>query len=409
MKMIKVLVILLLFTKMGYSQNPDDLVMAKSIKINSKVLDEERTLYISTPTDYANSEESYPVMYVLDGYIGVIGLVNNLSSISLCPEMIVVVIEQIIPGKDLFPSNPKYMKGLHPAKPWYNKKEDNELELTPPCEICGQADKYLSFIETELIPFVDKNYRTLPYRICSGHSMGGLCVTHAFLSHTSMFTAYIALSPSLYWDDGLLLRTEEEKLAGKNLKYKQFYFSIGGREGPSTIGDAHEFAKTLKLKVSTDLRWKLDYMENEDHGSGAPIGIINGLRFIYDGWKYDYDIMMAGGILAIDNFYKNLSERLGYEISPEVGNFNSIGQGLLIDGYQEEAMKIFEENTRRHPNSPDAYRYLAQGYLKADNLDMAIKTYEKAVELATILKNANLEFLKSRLESVKAEKNKVKP
>ena len=404
MKIIKLLVILIFFSQITYSQSSKDLVIAKNIKINSVVLGEERTVYISIPPDYAGSKESYPVLYVLDGWTGIIGLANNLSDFGLCPEMIVVVIEQVNPGRDLFPSQPKYMRGFHPAKPWYNNKEENELVLAPKCEICGQADKYLSFIESELIPFIDKNYRTLPYRICSGHSRGALCVTHAFLSHTNIFNSYIALSPPLYWDDGLLLRTAEEKLLGKDLKYKQIYFSIGEKEDPSTIADAHSFANILKVKASAELRWKLDYQENEDHGSGAINGIINGLRFIYDGWRYDTDKMKAGGITAIDNFYKNLTERYGYEISPGVDTFNSIGWGVLMDGNQDKAFKIFEENTRRHPNSSSAYRYLAEGYLKVDNIDMAVKTYEKALVLATNAKDENIEFIKKRLDGIKANR-----
>jgi tetratricopeptide (TPR) repeat protein len=202
----------------------------------------------------------------------------------------------------------------------------------------------------------------------------------------------------------LLLRAAEEKLPGKDLKYNQIYFSIGEKEDPSTIADAHSFAKVLKVKASTNLKWKLDYQENEDHGSGATNGIINGLRFIYDGWRYDTDKMKAGGIIAIDNFYKNLTEKYGYEISPDVDTFNSIGWGVLMDGNQDKAFKIFEENTHRHPNSSSAYRYLAEGYLKVDNIDMAVKIYEKALVLATMAKDENIEFIKQRLDGIKANK-----
>jgi hypothetical protein len=202
----------------------------------------------------------------------------------------------------------------------------------------------------------------------------------------------------------LLLRTAEEKLSGKKLKYKQFYFSIGEKEDPSTIADAHSFANILKLKTSADLTWKLDYQENEDHGSGAINGIINGLRFIYEGWRYDTDKMKAGGIIAIDNFYRNLTEKYGYEISPDVDTFNSIGWGVLMDGNRDEAFKILEENTNRHPNSSSAYRYLAEGYFKVDNIDMAVKTYEKALLLATNANEDNLEFIKKRLDSIKSNK-----
>ncbi|MFA5971961.1 MAG: alpha/beta hydrolase-fold protein [Lentimicrobiaceae bacterium] len=404
MKVVKLILILLLLSEMTYSQNADDVVIAKRISINSTVLGEERTISVSTPSGYTESKDSYPVMYVLDGSTGVIGVVNYLSAYSVCPEMIIVVIEEVNPSRDMFPSKPKYRRGLSPAESWYNKKEDDEIKVYRPDEKVGESDKFLSFIETELFPFVEKTYRTLPYRICSGHSKGGLSVTHAFLSRTNMFNAYIALCPSLYWDDGLLMKMAEEKLAGINLKYKQFYFSVGGNEVPSTVGDAHTFAATLKLKSSAELRWKFDYLENEDHGSGATIGIINGLKFIFDGWKYDSDKMMAGGIRAIDDFYNDQSERYGYRISPDVSTFNTIGWGLLRTGKQEEAMNIFRENTRRFPDSPDAYNYLAEGYLRAGNIDLAIKSYEKAVELATNFKTGNLEFLKRRLESIKAER-----
>jgi predicted alpha/beta superfamily hydrolase len=404
MKLINLLIILLVSTKIGYSQNSDDVVIAKSLKINSKVLGEERTMYISTPYDYAYSNESYPVLYVLDDWIGIIGLANNLSAFGLCPDMIVVVIKQVNPGRDLFPSQPKYMRGLNPAKRWYSEKDNNDLVLTPPCEICGHADKFLSFVETELFPFIDKNYRTIPYRICTGHSMGGLCVTYAFLSYTNMFNAYIALSPPLYWDDGLLMRTAGEKLLGKNLKYKQFYFSIGAKEDPTTIGDVHDFAQILKFKASKELTWKFDYMENEDHSSGATNGIINGLRFIYDGWKYDNEIIMAGGLDAINSFYRTQSDKFGYEITPRATTLNSIGWQILREGRNDEAIKILEMNTLKHPNFPEAFSYLGSAYLKIGNNELAVKNFEKAVDLAIVLKDENLERYKTLLDRAKISK-----
>jgi predicted Zn-dependent protease len=86
-----------------------------------------------------------------------------------------------------------------------------------------------------------------------------------------------------------------------------------------------------------------------------------------------------------------------------VDTFNSIGWGALIDGTQDEAFKIFGENTRRHPESSSAYRYLAEGYLKTGDTDMAIKTYEKALELAATAKE-DTEFIKRRLEGIKSNR-----
>jgi uncharacterized protein len=403
MKIVKLLILLLLLSEISYSQN-NDLVVAKRIIINSVILGEERAMYVSTPNGYDGSTDSYPVLYVIDGATDVIGLVKYLSDYGICPGMIIVSIEEVNPSRDMFPSNPVYSRGTQPTKPWYNKKEDSVLRVSRPDEKVGEADKYLSFIEKELFPYIEKNYRTVPYRICCGHSKGGLCVTHAFLSHTNMFNAFIALNPSLYWDDGLVMKTAEEKLSGLDLKHRLYYFDIGGNEIPSTIGDAFTFAQTIKKNASADLRWKLDYLPDENHGSGTAIGIINALKFIYEGWFFDTDKLKIGGLNAIDSFYKNLSERYGYEISPDAGLLNSLGWGYVREGKHEDALRIFKENVRRFPDSPDAYNYLGEGYLAAGNIEMAIKSYEKAVELAMTFNTGKADFLRGRIESIKAGK-----
>jgi len=396
MKTFKLLLIFLLFAEMISAQNADDVIISKRIRINSAVLGEERTIFVSTPFDYTNSTDSFPVMYVLDGCPELInyasGLVTSLSDYDLCPEMIIVAIENTIRIRDMSPTKPKY--------------NNNGVEIKyHGDEKLGGADKFLNFIETELIPYIDKNYRTLPYRIFSGHSAGGMCVTHAFLSHTNLFNAYIAISPSLYWDSSFLNRTAEEKIGSMNLKYKQYYFSIGGNETPSDIGDAHTFFQTLKIKSPEDLRWKFDYIENEDHGSQVTIALYNGLRFIYDGWNYDYDKMVAGGLSTINSFYQNLSERFGYEILPDGSTLNSIGWEEKRAGRYQEAIKILEENTHRHPDFPEAYSYLAEVYSSAGNYELAIKSIKKAIELATAQNDNSLERYKIIFErTIKASK-----
>jgi len=402
MRTIKLLALLLFLTEMTYAQNTDDYVIAKKIKVNSTVFGEDRTIYVSTPSWYNDSKDSYPVLYIINGEPEVIGLIKYLYEYNVCPPLIIVSID-VNPTRDMFPSKPKYSRGLQPATSWYNKREDNELKVYRPEEKVGEADKYLLFVETELFPYIEKNYRTVPYRICWGHSKGGLCVTHAFLSHTNMFNAYIALNPSLYWDDGLVMKTAEEKLAGLNFKHKMFYFDIGEKEIPSTIGDAFTFANTIKTNASADLRWKLDCLTNEDHGSGTAIGTINALKFIYDGWIFDTDKIKTCGFSAIDSFYKGQSEKFGYEIRYGAELLNTYGWSFLRNKKQVEAMKIFNENVRRFPNSAEAYNYLGEGYLATDNTDMAIKSYEKAIDLATRF-SGNIEFLKRRLDSIKINK-----
>ena len=382
MKTFKVLVILLLFAETVFAQNVDDIIVAKRMRITSRILGEERTIFVSTPSGYSDSTASFPVMYVLDGDPDVItfysGIVNNLFGYDLCPEMIIVAIENTVRIRDMAPSKPKYNELGVEIKYYGDEK-------------VGEADKFLSFIENELFPYIDKNYRTIPYRIFSGHSAAAMCVTHAFLSHTNMFNAYIAMSPSLYWDSNLLNRVADEKIGGLNLKYKQYYFSVGGDETPSNIGEAHTFAKTLKVKSPTALRWKFDYIANEDHGSQVTVALYNALRFIFEGWKFDNDKIVFGGLNAINTFYQNLTDRFGYMIQPDANTMNSIGWEVKRSGRLDEAIKILEENTRRHPKFPEAYSYLAEVYSAAGKYEFAIKSIKMAVELATSQNDDNLE------------------
>jgi predicted alpha/beta superfamily hydrolase len=396
MKTFKLLVILILFAEMMCAQNVDDVIIAKKIKISSVVLGEERTIFVSTPSSYDSSSDYYPVMYVLDGWTGIInftsGLVNNLADNNLCPEMIIVAIENTVRIRDMSPTKPKY--------------DNNGIEIKYyGDEKLGGADMFLYFIETELFPFIDKTYRTIPYRIFSGHSAGGMCVTHAFLTHNNMFNSYIAISPALNWDSNLLNRTAEEKIGSMNLKNKQYYFSVGGDETPSTVEDAHAFAQILKIKSPAELRWKFDYIENEDHGSQSTIAFYNGLRFIYEGWNFDFNKMVAGGLNAINSFYQNLTERYGYGILPDGNTMNSIGWEVKRAGRPQEAIKILEENTLRHPKFPEAYSYLAEAYSSVGNYELAIKSIEKAIELATVQNDKSVERYKIILErTIKASK-----
>ena len=392
MKTINLIVLLLFATLASYAQNLDDIVIAKRIKINSNILGQERTIYVSTPINYANSDKKYPVLYLLDGSEVTIsyatGLIRNLTDYEIVPEMIVVAISSDNRKQDFTPTVPKDIP------------EDFLKRMQP-----GGADKFLSYIETEIFPFIEKNYRVIPYRIFAGHSDAGLCVAYAFVSHNNMFNAYIATSPSLGWDSNIVIKVAEEKIATMNFKYKQLFVSTGGKELPQSIADAHTFARILKLKAPVDLKWTFNYNENEDHYSQATIALYNGLRFIYDDWKMDYEEMAQRGLDAIKIFFKNQTEKYGYEILPDGYTLINIGMDATQFGKQEEALKIFTYNTQIHPQFPDAFSSLGDCYLNTGNNGLAIKSFEKAVELATTLKDGNLDRYKSQLDNAKS-KNK---
>lgn len=370
-----------------FSQNNDDVIIAKRIRIQSTVLGEERTIFVSTPLGYDQSTSSYPVMYVLDGTENSIhfasGLISALSAGALCPQMIIVAIANTDRFRDMTPT----VYDRDPTRP------------------SGGADKFLQFIETELFPFIEKEYRTVPYRIIKGHSASGMCVTHAFLSHNHMFNSYIGISPSLWWDSNLFNKTAEEKIGEMNFKHKHFYFSTGSKETAHNIEGGQSFFEVLKRKNPADLKWKFDHLQNEDHGSQATIAMYNAIRFIYQDWKFDIQKVRSIGLKYIDDFCKNQSEIYGYEISPSEAEMTSIGYMILRQNKYPEAIEVFQRNILKYPQSANTYDCLAEAYLAQNDYDKSITNYEKAIQIGISNKDLNLELYKQNLKKAKELKD----
>ena len=240
----------------------------------------------------------------------------------------------------------------------------------------GHADQFLSFIEKELFPYVEKNYRTIPYRIFAGHSFGGLCVTYAFVTRNNMFNSYIATSPSFSWCFDLVNGKYNDKIAAFNVKNKRYFISVTENEDSLFIKDVFSFAHILELKASPDLHWNFSFVKNEDHATQITNGLYNGLRYIYKQWRVDFGTMKNRGLEYIKDFYLNLTTLYGYEILPNENDLNMLGTEMTHDGKQDEAMKVFTYNTQIHPDCPESYSCLGKGYLQSGNNELAINKFK---------------------------------
>ena len=191
--------------------------IGKSIKIKSTVLDETRNLNIYLPLNYLNdSLKSYPVIYLLDGskdedFIHISGIVQfgSFSWINMIPESIVVGIGNVDRKRDFtFPSQ--------------NKLDQKEFPTS------GKSANFTGFIEKELQPLIDSNYRTTKIKTIIGQSLGGLFATEILFKKPELFDNYIIVSPSLWWNDEKILN-EEPSIYDSN---KSIYIA-GGKEGGS--------------------------------------------------------------------------------------------------------------------------------------------------------------------------------
>jgi predicted alpha/beta superfamily hydrolase len=182
---------------------PKQIVIGSIDTIQSKILNEKREVWIYVPgsaSDTTYSKQRYPVVYLLDGeshFSSVVGMIQQLNFAYVCPEMIVVGILNTDRTRDLTPTHTDSWSFL-----------DFVLD-SDYCKNSGGGEKFISFMEKELMPYIDSLYPSAPYRILIGHSFGGLTVMNTLIHHTNLFKAYVAIDPAMSWDNQKLL--EEAK------------------------------------------------------------------------------------------------------------------------------------------------------------------------------------------------------
>jgi uncharacterized protein len=357
------------------------------LRIKSEVLGEERVALVRTPPGYEAGGQRYPVLYMTDGagHLGhTVATIEFLVRNGRMPEMIVVAI-----------TNTDRTRDLTPTKAVMNREEGGEPIQFP---TAGGADKFLAFIETELIPKVEATYRTHPYRVFAGHSFGGLFALHAFLSRPDAFNAYIAVSPSMQWDNQLMVRRGEAFFKDRKELNKTLFVTLADEKGEMRAG-FDKFRALLAANKPKGFASDSMLMEDEDHGSVVMRSHYHGLRKIFAGWLISPDVARQG-LDGIESHYRNLSAKFGYTVPPPEQLMNTLGYTLMGQGKTDDAIKVFKSNVERYPHSANVYDSLAECYEKNGKLDLARPHYEKAVELGEKNGDPNLRIYKTNFDRV---------
>lgn len=357
----------LIWIQLLYAQ--EDLPVRTQLKktIHSEVLNEDRILWINLPTGYTESEQLYPVIYLLDpdlNFAYVSELEKFLSDRYRVPKSIIVGIVNTDRVRDFTP--------IHSIT--FHGKVDNSLMTT------GGAKKFQSFLKTEVIPFVEKNFRVAPYRILEGHSLGGLFALYCKVEDSELFQAYIIISPAIYDGNSEILKQLPEALSKNNDRVSYLHLSIGNEpDGRDPVNVLHEQLKKYALKT---LKWDFKTYMKEDHFSVGYQSMYDGLRFIYSKWFINpRDSSAIRSLSDIHKHFDFLSREYGYRIIPDEDFMNDSGYQRLNNEDFQHAIEIFTENVRNNPKSANAYDSLGEAYMKSGNKKLAIENYEKSVQL----------------------------
>ena len=245
-------------------------------EIQSRELGEKRTLNIYLPDGYKQADTTrYPVVYLLDGsadedFIHVVGLFqfNTFPWINRVPKSIVVGIANVDRQRDFT----------------YSTTLEADKKRFP---TSGHSAAFTAFIANELQPFIEKKYKTSGANMLIGQSLGGLFATEVLLKQPTLFTSYIIISPSLWWDNGSLLTQPSTLLQADYTQRTAVYIGVG-KEGltpgnnPRVMEvDANLLAEKIKSTKSKTVTVYFDYLPQEDHATISHQAISNALRLIY--------------------------------------------------------------------------------------------------------------------------------
>ena len=231
------------------SQPKDAIPSHETFTINSKLIGENRTINVWFPADYASGKDSLTVLYMPDGGVEedfphIANTLSELINSKKIKPVILVGIENTQRRRDL--SGPTEV--------------ETDKEIAP--EI-GGSEKFRDFVKEELFPEIEKRYRTTLERGIIGESLAGLFIVETFLEQPEMFDFYIAIDPSLWWNDHHLVKISKEKLAKFPSDEKRFWFA--GSDAEDIYKFTRELENLLKSDAPQNLKWQYSDEPNEQH------------------------------------------------------------------------------------------------------------------------------------------------
>ncbi|WP_347159036.1 alpha/beta hydrolase [Pontibacter chitinilyticus] len=380
----------------GFAQTSNKIVLGTIDSIDSKILHEQRKIWVYVPKGGATDmygKAKYPVVYLLDGdahFYSVVGMIQQLSSVNgntICPEMIVVGIPNTDRTRDLTPTH----VDVDPMM-----MNDSSASRTS-----GGGEQFMAFIEKELMPHIDSVYPTLPYKTIIGHSLGGLTVMNTLINHKDLFNAYVAIDPSMWWDKKALLHKAADVLPKENYQNKMLFLGIAntmnkGMDTAKVRNDTTLFSSHIQSILSLNdvlqqnrnngLSYDYKYYKNDNHGSVPLIATYDALHFIFGFYNFELttdDLMNFSmeTVAKLEKHYEDVSKHFGFTYNPPEVLVDNLAYIAWSQKKIPEVKRLLDMNITNYPTSFNAFNFMGDLQSAEGNKAKAIEYYRKALTI----------------------------
>jgi uncharacterized protein len=353
----------------------DNVTVGKFRKFESKILGGEVIYAEHLPDGYETSGKAYPVVFTMNGqnvsqFANDAATLDNLSNDRI-PDMILIGISNT---------------GV--ADTYWSCPDDS-----------GQVQggkRFGAFMKEELIPEIEKNYRTNGYRILSGQSNTGLFAMYTFLSDPEMFNAYVIASPMFGWCPGFFLDKTKDFLTDHPGLRKKLYISYGDLDYVQVLNPLPDFKEVLK-RSPAGLDWEVDLIENASHVPYTTLN--NALLFFFSGCTMNAERRKLG-VPEIKSHFEALSKEYGFTVNPKAAVLFDMVIDMADEQKPDQAIELNKYLVSLYPDSEIYYYYLGKLYQKKGDAELAKENYRHALKI-----NPDFETAKKAMNKLENEKD----
>lgn len=329
-------------------------------QLESRNVGETREVFVSLPDNYAESGQRYPVVYLMDGEMnfnsGLIGGFRHAAQMGEMPEFIIVGIKNTNRSKDIFPTEITYPNGSKDG---------------------GRADQYLDFIREELVPHIEKTYRTEGFRILYGTSNTGFTAVYALFRNPALANAYIAASATLSVSP---FQGERDKLIrdfkGGNRK---LFLVMGEHDFPTVVSLNGSLKEKIASSAPAGLSCRLSVIP---HGEHVPANsLLEGMRNLFDGWKITQGLT-EGNFAETRAQVESRLAKFGIAGKLPEEALKDLGSTLLGEKKPSKAIDVFQYRVDTYPRSAQAHVDLGEAYIQKGDAEQARECFKQALILA---------------------------
>ncbi|WP_109852218.1 alpha/beta hydrolase-fold protein [Aquimarina sp. AU58] len=320
--------------------------------LQSKVLNKTIPLSIHLPENYDSSRKTYPVLYMLGSdyraRFAMLASTLDYMGEGQIPEMILI-------GIDL----PEGNSILLPTR----KNQDTKI-----------PDNYINFFETELIPHVDNNYRTAPFKVLFGGSNSGFFTVYTLLNKPHLFNAYFASSPSLMHIPTMLQQKIKTGPLKKLAENRSLHIIYSDDEGLTDI--VSEFTRVIEDHKPESFTYKVDELVNQGHVPAVDFTMF--LLALYSDFN---PLENLDTLDKVVQHFDMLSKRYGYEILPPISVLMDLGFDMIISKNLVVAEEIYQYSLEVYPEGK--LLYVGMGIVRRNQgqLESAKVMFEKALTI----------------------------